>query len=361
MEEGERALGSTDDSKHTSSGGRGDTSRRKLEKNSEEKKKNKEKRKKSARKKKDDGKRDRRRTKSGGKKRDKSSRRRKSKKDSKKRKRASSSPSSSSSSSSTSDDSSGASGDDEEDDDDKRESKRPAVQLRGGSRDDDDDAAAKGNPHNAPREPAGPVPPKESTAVASGPSFPPGGPREEAASAQRAARDRRWLPPSVPVIGPSLPPQAGRSAAADAAADEDEDDDTPVTPMSASALPAAYAVKVAVGLKQELVEIAVTPHTAWEAAKQMACAATSEAGAGLDPAVRTHSLTHSHSHPPVHSRTLAHPRFCCSCVLYSPTPLLPYTLHPYPLHAFEYATPRRTACCSAGERGGRPRPWRSWA
>lgn len=179
------------------------------------------------------------------------------------------------------------------------------MQLRGGSRDDDDDDeddhndGAKGNPYNAPREAAGPVPPTESTIVC-GTSFLPVGSRGEAASAQKAARHRRSLQ-SVPIIGPSLPPPTGHSAAA--AADDDDAEDAPATPMSASELPASYAIKVAVGLKQELVEIAVTPHTTWETAKQLACAAASGGSAGLDPAVRIHSLTLS----PTSSLTVTRP------------------------------------------------------
>ena len=100
-----------------------------------------------------------------------------------------------------------------------------------------------------------------------------GGGAGEIAEAKAGEAYRRSAP-----IGPSLPPAPFVDTAN---LPTDPDDDVPVTPMSAADLPPAYSLKVAVGLKQVLVEITVTPHTVWEAAKCAAC----DAAGSLDPTI----------------------------------------------------------------------------
>ena len=76
-----------------------------------------------------------------------------------------------------------------------------------------------------------------------------------------------------PVIGPSLP-----SDNATAGLEADAEECPSIDPMARVDLPAAFALKVAVGLKQEVVNISVGPHTTWDAAKELACVAAG----GLD-------------------------------------------------------------------------------
>lgn len=239
-----------------------------------------------------------RKKKSSGKKKDRESgkrkgsreekHRRKSKasKDSKKRKRDESS------SSSSSDDTSGAS-EGNDDDDDAREAKRHSARLsaRGGADEAIRQQLGRGRPQGSsrPRDGSDLAPGKQSTVTlapardahhtpaapaAQGPAKP--GP-SAASTIGCATSSRRSVP-----IGPALPLDADTHRSADRFAPDDDDDTT--TPMAAADLPAEYAVKVAVGLKQDVVEIAVTPRTHWGAAKQLACAAAGE----LDP--DTHRL-----------------------------------------------------------------------